>query len=172
MPSTEATRYIFLGNIVGPQGVHGAVRLHSRARGLPSLDSLQKVFVGEQRQRYALLAARRQGKALVLELEGCADHVAAALLTGAAVWVQAEDLGALQENEYYIADLVGLRVVTTEGEELGELVEVLVTGANDVYRVVGAAGEVLLPAIAQVVRNVDLPARSMLVWLMPGLRQG
>ena len=67
---------------------------------------------------------------------------------------------------------MGLRVVTTEGEELGELVEVLVTGANDVYRVVGAAGEVLLPAIAQVVRNVDLPARSMLVWLMPGLRQG
>lgn len=107
----------------------------------------------------------------MLELEGCPDQETAAGLTGADVWVQAEDLGALQENEYYIADLVGLRVITTEGEELGELVEVLVTGANDVYRVVGATGEVLLPAIAQVVRKVDVPARSMLVWLMPGLRQ-
>ena len=171
MPQTQPTRYILLGNIVGPQGVHGAVRLHSSARGLPPLDSLRKVFIGEQRRCHALRAARRHGKALVLELEGCPDQAAAAGLTGAGVWVQADDLGALEENEYYIADLVGLRVVTTTGEELGELVEVLVTGANDVYRVVSAAGEVLLPAIAQVVRKVDLPARSMLVWLMPGLRQ-
>ena len=76
----------------------------------------------------------------------------------------------LGEDENFIADLIGLRVVTEEGEELGKLTDVLETGANDVY-VVEAPGkkELLLPAIKDCIRDVDLESGTMTVRLLKGL---
>jgi 16S rRNA processing protein RimM len=77
----------------------------------------------------------------------------------------------LPEGEYYVDELVGLRIITTNGVELGKLTEVLWTNANEVYVVNGPFGEVLLPAIADVVQEVDLQNNEMLVKLLPGLVQ-
>ena len=76
----------------------------------------------------------------------------------------------LGEHENYLHDLIGLRVETMEGEPLGTLTEVLLTKANDVYVVRGPAGEILLPALRDVVLRVDLAARTMVVALPEGLR--
>ena len=77
----------------------------------------------------------------------------------------------LQKDEYFIADMIGMKVVSTEGEELGELTDVLQTGANDVYVVKKeGAPELLLPAIKDCVRQVDMEAGILTVYLMPGLR--
>jgi 16S rRNA processing protein RimM len=76
----------------------------------------------------------------------------------------------LSPDENFIVDLIGLAVVTDEGENLGELKDVLQTGANDVYIVKTAAGkEVLLPAIKDCILNVDLEKGEMLVHVLPGL---
>ena len=77
----------------------------------------------------------------------------------------------LKENEYFIADLIGLSVVSVEGEELGILEDVLSTGANDVY-VVKKEGtpDLLLPAIKDCIRNVDFDSQTMTVYVLPGLR--
>jgi 16S rRNA processing protein RimM len=69
----------------------------------------------------------------------------------------------LPEGTYYHADLIGLKVVTEEGRELGRIVEILETGANDVYVVHGAGSEWLLPATKEVVRRVDLAGEMMLI---------
>ena len=78
----------------------------------------------------------------------------------------------LKKNEYFIADLIGLKVESDEGEDLGTLSDVLQTGANDVY-VLSKEGEddILLPAIKECVKEVDIENGTILVHLLPGLRE-
>lgn len=76
----------------------------------------------------------------------------------------------LKKNEYFICDLIGLHVVTDEGEDFGELTEVLQTGANDVYIVKRPDGkEVLLPVIKECILDVDLEKQQVTAHIMPGL---
>ena len=78
----------------------------------------------------------------------------------------------LEKNEYFICDLIGLKVVTDEGEDFGVLTDVIQTGANDVYAVKkdGDAKELLIPAIKDCILKVDIDARVMTVHLLEGLR--
>ena len=74
------------------------------------------------------------------------------------------------EGEYFHYQLLGLRVLTEEGEELGRITEILETGSNDVYVVSGDAGQVLIPALAEVIRKVQVDEGQMVVRLLDGLR--
>ena len=104
---------------------------------------------------------------------GYEDATAASALRGTLIEIDDADLPDLGQDEYYVHDLVGLEVVTTEGERLGRLAEVLRTGANDVY-IVRRKGErdLLLPAIGDVIGEVDLDGGRMVVQLLPGLLGG
>ena len=75
-----------------------------------------------------------------------------------------------QEGGYVHYQRIGLRVRTVDGEDLGEIAEILETGSNDVYVVAGGAGEILVPALSKVVRQIDIPAGLMVVDLPEGLR--
>ncbi len=113
----------------------------------------------------------RQGKrVLLLKLEGCNDREAADQLRDLLVQIPIEDAVPLENGEYYLHQLIGVVVETDEGEELGEVVDVLETGANDVYVVRGPSGELLVPAIGDVVQELDLEARRLVIRLLPGLR--
>ena len=98
------------------------------------------------------------------------DKAAAEALRGTLVEIDEAALPPLEEGEYYLHDLLGLAVVTTGGERLGTLADVLTTGANDVY-VLRREGkpDALIPAIPDVIRSVDLDARTMTIEPMPGL---
>lgn len=88
------------------------------------------------------------------------------------LYVTRENAVKLKKDEYFIADLIGLSVQTDEGELLGDVTDVLQTGANDVYVVRTAEGEeILLPAIKECVRKIDVEGGSMQVHLLPGLRE-
>ena len=91
-------------------------------------------------------------------------------LIGQWLTVPLEAVEPLPEGEYFHFQLIGLRVVTVEGEALGEVSEIIETGSNDVYVVNGPAGQVLIPAIASVVQQVDLEQGVMAVQLMEGMR--
>jgi 16S rRNA processing protein RimM len=85
--------------------------------------------------------------------------------------VTRENAVPLEENEYFIADLIGLSVTTDEGEGLGTITDVLQTGANDVYVVTTPdKKEILVPAIRDCIQSVDLEKKEMRVHLLPGLR--
>ncbi len=105
-----------------------------------------------------------------VRFEGYSDRTAAEQLSGALIEIDEADLPTLDAGEYYVHDLVGLEVVTTGGEHLGELAEVLRTGANDVY-LVRRPGQrdLLLPAIPDVVVEVDVAAGRMRIEPLPGL---
>lgn len=89
----------------------------------------------------------------------------------AGLYVTREDAVELEEDEYFIADLIGMDVISDEGEQLGTISDVLQTGANDVY-VISSKGQkdLLLPAIRECVLDVNVEERTMKVHLMPGLR--
>lgn len=87
------------------------------------------------------------------------------------LWIRREDAVDLQENEYYIADLIGMQVVTDEGKKIGKIKDVITTGANDVYVVERGKEEILLPAIRECILSVDIRNDLMTIHLMNGLIQ-
>ena len=106
---------------------------------------------------------RPHGKGLVVQLAGCNDRDAAALLTGADVGIYREQLPAAAEDEYYWNDLLGMQVTTTGGDMLGVVDHLIETGANDVL-VIRGEREHLVPFITgQVIKSVDLDAREIRV---------
>ena len=106
----------------------------------------------------------------IIALEGIDDRDVAAFLRNQLVFVPSAEEPPLPEGEYYHHQLIGLKVQTPEGRDLGALSEILLTGANDVYVVLGPDGsELLLPAIGDVVLNIDLELGRILVNLIPGL---
>jgi 16S rRNA processing protein RimM len=106
----------------------------------------------------------------LVQLASVRDRDAAEKLRGLSFLIPEEQAMPLGENENYAHDLVGMSVETAEGEELGTLAEILYTGANDVYVVSGPSGELLLPALLDVVLKVDLATRKMVVRVPEGLR--
>ncbi len=114
--------------------------------------------------------SRPHGPHLVVKLAGIDDRTAAGALRGADLEVPEADLPPTPEGTYYEFQLIGLAAVTPAGQALGTVSEVLATGANDVYVVRGeGGGEVLVPAIRDVVIGVDLGAGRMVVDLPEGL---
>ncbi|MBV8085134.1 MAG: 16S rRNA processing protein RimM [Chloroflexi bacterium] len=108
----------------------------------------------------------------VLKLAGVDDRDQAEELRGRYLRVPGGELAPLDEGEYYLFQIVGLAVESEDGRPLGTVSEVLQTGANDVYVVPTPAGELLVPAIPDVVQEVDLPGGRLRIRLMPGMLPG
>jgi 16S rRNA processing protein RimM len=118
---------------------------------------------------YAVERVRLHAGVAIFKLKGCDDRNAAEELRGMLVHVELERAVPLEDGEYYQHQVIGLTVETVDGERLGTLVEVLETGANDVYIVRGLSGEVLIPAVEDVVKEIDLVKGTMIIEPLPGL---
>ncbi|HEX9810938.1 MAG TPA: ribosome maturation factor RimM [Burkholderiales bacterium] len=159
-----AERRISVGRVVGLFGVNGWVKVYSHTRPREAILNYRPwhVTVGGATRTLDMLEGRPQGKGLVARLGGCDDRDAAALLVGAEIAVDASQLPATGEREYYWADLEGLRVVNHVGIELGRVSHLFETGANDVM-VVRGERERLIPFCSPVVQDVDLEAETIRV---------
>jgi len=130
----------------------------------------QAVFLGDAARADRIAALQPHGKRYLLTLKGVATHQAAEALRGTNLLLLADDLGPLPQGVYYRWQIVGLRILLEDGAELGTVVEVISTGANDVYEVEQGDGrKVLIPAISSVVREIDLEAGVLRATLPPGL---
>jgi 16S rRNA processing protein RimM len=106
----------------------------------------------------------------LLQIENIDDRRAAEAFAGKEIWIKKSDLPTTEEGTYYWFDLIGLTVITTAGEILGKLDNILATGSNDVYVVRNAEGrEILVPALETVVLEVDVAQKQMRVDLPEGL---
>ncbi len=164
-PSGET---LAVGRIVRPHGVRGALLLESYSELVSVLAPDASVFVGEGKQLATVLGIRKHGERYLLELKGCTSLEAAEAWRSAEVRVAAEDAPALPVGTYFHWQILGLTVITDEGRVLGQVAEILATGANDVYLVSGER-EILLPATQEVVLQIDPAAGQMIVHLLPGL---
>jgi 16S rRNA processing protein RimM len=117
----------------------------------------------------ARLAPHRGRAEVILQLADVPDRDEAEKLRGWLVQVPEREAWKLPRGRYYWHQIVGLRVVTTEGEEIGTVSEILETGANDVYVVKGGGRERLIPAIKQVVKKIAPEQGEIVVDLIPGM---
>ena len=165
-------RYLAVGRILRPHGVRGEVRVEVVTSYPDRLLQHAYFYIAppgrpEAAQRYLVENMRWHREVLLLKLGGCDDRNGADELRGMLVQVPIEQAVPLEEGEYYHFQLIGMKVETESGEHLGQIVEVLETGANDVYVVRGAQGEVLLPAVDDVILDLDLDLKRMIVRLLP-----
>jgi 16S rRNA processing protein RimM len=162
-------RYLVVGKIIAPWGVRGEVKMAIETDFPEHLERLKRVYLGEKVTSFVLERSRLHKRHALLKLEGCDDRDAAEKLRGQLVQIPIEEAMPLGEDEYYVYQIVGLDVWTAEGEHLGRVSEVLFTGANDVYVVQGEKGEILVPAVEDVVLEIDLAGGRLTVELMEGL---
>ena len=162
---------VAVGRVNAAWGLRGHVKVTPLTSN-PDRIRTGAVLLVRGEPRAVLDVARPRGYPCVA-FEGCEDAAAAAALRGALIEIEEADLPALPDGEFYVHDLVGLTVVSADGEVLGELAEVVRTGANDVYLVRReGARDALIPAIPDVVLDVDLGAGRMRIEVIPGLLGG
>jgi 16S rRNA processing protein RimM len=167
-------RHLAVGRVLRPHGVRGEVRVQVLTDFPERLSQHAAFYLAhpdspEDVQHRAVETMRFHQQVLLLKLEGCDDRNRAEELRDLLVLIPIEDAAPLEEGEYYHFQVIGVEVETASGEELGRVTEVLETGANDVYVVRGPRGEVLIPAIESVVRELDLEANRMVVSPLPGM---
>jgi 16S rRNA processing protein RimM len=135
----RSERRIVLAAVAGAHGVKGEVRLKLFSDSVESLARTEKLYVGGAERR--LLAIRDSGKTAVARFEGIADRSAAEALRGSLVEVDRSALPALEEGEYYHADLIGLEAVDRTGKRVGTVVAVENYGAGDLLEIEGENGK-------------------------------
>lgn len=164
------TEFLAVGRVLRPHGVRGELLLETLTDFPEHLDEVETVYLGKAAEPHPLSGVRMHRDQLLIRLADCPDREAAEAFRGQLVQIRVEAVAPPPPGRYYQYQLIGLSVITDEGEPLGEVVEVIETGSNDVYVVRGAAGEVLLPALRSVIQNIDLESRRVVVHLIPGLR--
>jgi 16S rRNA processing protein RimM len=156
--------FLAVGRLQRTHGVRGEMLMEVITDFPERLRKGKEVYIGSDHTSVCLSSVRRADRALLVAFEGYEDVNRAAALRNQIVYVRSDQIPALPEGVYYHHQLLGLRVVDEDGRVLGELEQILETGANDVYLVRMADGEeLLLPAIQEVIIGVDLEEGTMRV---------
>lgn len=172
--------YMAVGLLTSPHGLRGDIKVELHTdfpeRFVPGLD----LYLGEQLEKVTIQSARPHQGQILLQFQGLESREDAETLRGLWAFIPDDEAVELEEDTYFIHDIIGLSVQTTDGQLLGTVEDILFTGANEVYIVKTPAQvseeasdkpskEILLPAIADVVKEVDLAQGILLVELLPGL---
>ena len=161
-----------VGAITQTHGVRGEVKVFPLTDDVMRFKNMKDLILDTGREQITLevTSARPQKNLVILKFKGYDSINDVEKYKGAKLYVTKENRVACDEDEYFIADLIGIQVVSDEGEELGTISDVLQTGANDVYEVEMADGKsLLLPAIKQCILNVDVENGTMQVHVLEGL---
>jgi 16S rRNA processing protein RimM len=166
----DRPHWIAVGRITRAHGVNGEVAVMPLSEVDARFQPGSRLFVGESgRNRVIVRAARPHRNRLLVSFEGVIDRDRAEALGGQYLFVRAEEAPELPEGEYWTFQLVGCEVATESGRALGRLREVIHTQANDVWVVEGDGGEVLVPALKEVVVSVEAANGRIVVREIPGL---
>jgi len=169
-----------VGQIIGVHGVRGEVKAAILTDDPRRFDALSRVLVGPDGAEpvsYDLEGYRLHQKWILIKLKGVDDRNKAETLRGQLIQVSLEEAMPLMAGEYYEHQIIGLEVWTTDGRNLGQVVEILYSPAHEVYVVHGTDAqspkgdlrEILIPAVANVVLRIDLEAGRLVVELPEGL---
>ncbi len=169
----QLPEFLAVGRVVRPHGVRGGLLVERISDLIQGVNAGQIIFLGESRVRGTVRSLRPHRGQYLLQLDEFRTRDAVDGWRDWKLYLRFEETEPLPEGTYYHWQILGLDVVTEEGEALGSVAQILETGANDVYIVRSDAGEeLLLPAIEEVVKLVDLEAGVIKVRLLPGLRTG
>ena len=162
------TAYIVVGKIGAPHGVRGWVKVHSYTEPVDNLFDYDPWYMGSsdrptEWREAPVLEAQEHGKAVIAHFKGCNDRDAAAEMRGLEIAIRRDQLPPTAEGEYYWVDLVGLKVLTLDGVDLGTVEELMATGANDVLVVKGERQRLIPYVLEHIVKEVDIKGGVMRV---------
>lgn len=162
-----------VGVITSTHGVRGEVKVFPTTDDVARFKKLKNVLLdtGKEKLELEITGVKFFKNMVILKFKEFDNINDVEKYRQKALYVTRENAVKLKKDEYFIADLIGLEVQTDEEEMLGRISDVIQTGANDVYVVSVEDGEeILLPAIKECVKKVDIEEGCMLVHLLPGLR--
>ena len=173
MSSKESNKKMFvIGKVTATHGVRGQLRIVSYSGDYGNISKLKNIVLqgpNGETETVKIASSAVHCKKLLVTLQGYNDINQVQHLVGREIYAERDQLPELVEGEYYWCDLIGLKVVTSGGVHLGELHDIMATGSNDVYLVRSGEKEYLIPAIEDVVVEVNLAAGVMTVSPLEGL---
>ncbi len=159
---------ILIGKITSAVGLKGEVKVYNYSDSIEIYEETPQIYVGDELMD--VISVRQQKNMVVLRLSGFTDRDAAERARGREIFVTEADLPELPEGQFYVRDLIGMQVVTEEGEDLGEVTDVIQNTAQDLFEVELPEGrKVLIPKVDAFVRRIDGEARTVTVRLQEGL---
>ena len=164
--------FLEIGQIVNTFGIKGFVKVNPFTDNINRFDDLKKVYIKNKSQKYELEIEKvKYHKNMVLiKFKGIDKVEDAESLRNSYILVNRKDEKTLNKDTYYIVDLLGLDVYTDEGELLGKLEDIYNTGSNDIYVVKNELGkQILLPAIKDVIKEINIENRKIIVHIINGL---
>ena len=164
--------YIEIGQIVNTNGLKGVVKVNPFTDDISKFEELKYVYIQlkSELKKVKIEQVRYNKNQVLLKLEGIDSIEEAEKYRNFYLKTEKESQEDLGEDTYYIVDLIGLDVYSDKNEYLGKIEDVFPTGSNDVYVVKDNLGkQILIPAIADVVKKVDLKNKKMIINLIPGL---
>lgn len=167
------TKDIEIGKLTKPHGLKGEIRMHyygSDPSDLKAGMKLKAVKSNKEEVELEILRVRVTKNALILSFFGIDSIDDTAPIIQSSVHVKKTDLKSLEDDEYYWDDLIGMEVYDLSGELLGRVESIFETGSNDVYVIKKGKDELMIPAIAEVIKEVDTVNKVMRVDLLEGMR--
>lgn len=161
-----------IGQIVNTYGIKGFLKVVPYTDDIKRFEKLNSIYIQNKKtlETVTIEEVKYAKNLVLLKIKGIDNINDAEIYKNCYIKIDRSDAVELPEDSYFIIDLIGIKVYTDEGEELGDIVDVFSTGANDVYVVKNEIGkQVLLPAIGDVIKNVDIEDKKMLVHLIEGL---
>lgn len=169
-PRPTDEEWIVVGEFVGPFGIHGEIKLRPLTDFPERFERTPTIYIGDKHVPYRVEQAHTHKQLVLLRLAGITDVDAAEQLRGEQVWIPSSELTPLQEDQFYLHDVVGLRVQHVNGRPLGVVTDVVSTGASELFVIRDPQGnEVLLPVVKSFVKQIDLAQGVILVDPIPGL---
>ena len=161
-----------VGQIVNTFGIKGFVKVYPYTDDITRFDDLKKVYIKNKHQNKELeIQEVKYHKNMVLiKFKGIDNPEDAETLRNMYIFIDREDSKPLDEDTYFIVDLLGLEVYTDDGKLLGKLDDIFNTGSNDIYVVKDELGkQILLPAIKDVIKEINMENKKIIVHLLNGL---
>jgi 16S rRNA processing protein RimM len=163
--------YLSIGQIINIHGFRGEVKVYPLTNEISRFNKLKEVYIEENSQlvKYEVERVKFLSNTVVMKLKGIETEEAAKKLRNFYVKVDRKSAVKLPKHTYFICDLIDLEVYDVKGTLLGKVRDVIQTGSNDVYVVGNSGKDILIPALKDVVKEVDLWNKKIIVDLPEGL---
>lgn len=164
--------YLEIGQIVNTNGLKGFLKVKPLTDDITRFEKLKTIYIQKAKEliEFKIQEVKYNKQSVLLKLEGIDDITEAEKYKNFYIKISKENAVELEKNSYFIVDIIGCQVHTDENEYLGNVVDVFQTGSNDVYTLKNSEGkEILIPAIKEVIKNVDIKNKKIVIHLMDGL---
>ncbi len=165
-------KYLEIGQIVNTFGIKGMVKVNPFTYDINRFDKLKKVYIKNNNveKEYEIEEVKYHKNIVLIKFKEIETVEQANLLRNSYIMINRDEEKPLKKGTYYIVDLIGIDVYTENNENLGQLEDIFNTGSNDIYVVRTKLGkQILLPAISDVIKKIDLENKKMIVHLISGL---